>query len=343
MLMRTDPFRELDRLTQQFFGANGTTDRPAVMPMDAYRSDHEYVVQFDLPGVSADSIELDVERNVLTVQAQRSASFDDAAEVAECAKRDLGRRMFHKPLGGRQYPPEALQAWILAKLRLDAQAQIGPFEKAVVTVPAYFDEVRRKATQDAGYIAGLDVLDIINEPTAAAVAFGFQQGFLKPDGQAEKKKILVYDLGGGTFDVTVMEIGGKEFKALATDGDETLVAWMGPRSVFVTRLDREGRLLSPVPVRLFDHAGGTLQAVWIDGTWTLLLTAHQRGLTVIRLTRELEIVRDGKAAVPAVDDPRRQLLPAGEGQIEQRLPPGRPERRHIDAVDDRRMIGDLLL
>ena len=160
--------------------------------------------------------------NVVVGKEAAKALATDAADVAQFAKRDLGSRFFHQPLAGRHYPPEALQAWILAKLRLDAQTQIGPIEKAVVTVPAYFDEVRRKATQDAGYIAGLDVLDIINEPTAAAVAFGFQEGFLRPDGGGEKRKILVYDLGGGTFDVTVMEIGGKEFKALATDGDVML-------------------------------------------------------------------------------------------------------------------------
>ena len=144
--------------------------------------------------------------------------------VAECAKRDLGHRMFNKVLGGRQYPPEALQAWILNKLRVDSQRQIGPFQKVVITVPAYFDEVRRKATQDAGYIAGFHVMDIINEPTAAAVAYGFQQGFLEGDGEheAEDKKILVYDLGGGTFDVTVMQVGGVDFVTLATDGDVQL-------------------------------------------------------------------------------------------------------------------------
>lgn len=146
----------------------------------------------------------------------------DAEQVAECAKRELGSRVFGKVLGGRQYPPEAIEAFILNKLRLDAEMQIGPFSKVVVTVPAYFDEVRRKATQDAGYIAGLEVMDIINEPTAAAIAFGFQQGFLKPDSTAAKRNILVYDLGGGTFDVTVMQIGGKEFIALATDGDVQL-------------------------------------------------------------------------------------------------------------------------
>ncbi|MCO6454241.1 MAG: Hsp70 family protein [Pirellulaceae bacterium] len=147
----------------------------------------------------------------------------EMVHVAECAKRELGLRVYHKVLGGHQYPPEALQAWVLNKLRRDAQQQIGPFEKVVITVPAYFDEVRRKATQDAGYIAGFDVMDIINEPTAAAVAFGFQQGFLSPDSDGgERRRILVYDLGGGTFDVTVMEVGGHEFRALATDGDVQL-------------------------------------------------------------------------------------------------------------------------
>ncbi len=160
--------------------------------------------------------------NVVVGKEAAKALATEADAVAQFAKRDLGSRFFHQRLGGRHYPPEALQAWVLAKLRLDAQNTIGPFEKAVITVPAYFDEVRRKATQDAGYIAGMEVLDIINEPTAAAVAFGFQEGFMKPDGGGEHKKILVYDLGGGTFDVTVMEIGGKEFKALATDGDVML-------------------------------------------------------------------------------------------------------------------------
>lgn len=147
----------------------------------------------------------------------------EAQRVAECAKRDVGHRVFHKTLDGKQYSPEVIEAWILHKLRSDAMQQIGPFEHAVITVPAYFDEVRRKATQDAGYMAGLDVMDIINEPTAAAVAFGFQQGFLDHTGSThEPRRILVYDLGGGTFDVTVMEIRGSEFLALATDGDVVL-------------------------------------------------------------------------------------------------------------------------
>jgi molecular chaperone DnaK len=143
--------------------------------------------------------------------------------IAECPKRELGQRVFPKVLRGRQYPPEALEAWVLNKLRQDARPQIGPFEKVVITVPAYFDEVRRKSTMDAGYMAGFDVMDIINEPTAAAIAFGYQRGYLQPGNKSdERQRLVVYDLGGGTFDVTVMEIQGTDFIALATDGDMRL-------------------------------------------------------------------------------------------------------------------------
>jgi molecular chaperone DnaK len=161
--------------------------------------------------------------NVIVGKEAVKAMSTDMDLIAACPKRDLGQRFFHKPIGGRQYPPEALEAWILNKLRIDASLQIGDFEKVVITVPAYFDEVRRKATQDAGYMAGFEVIDIINEPTAAAVAFGFQQGFLNQVGEARSRmRVVVYDLGGGTFDTTVMEIKGAEFRTLATDGDMQL-------------------------------------------------------------------------------------------------------------------------
>ncbi len=151
------------------------------------------------------------------------AIVSEADRVAECSKRDVGQRSYHKVLGGKRYPPEVIEAFVLNKIRLDAGKQIGPFDKVVITVPAYFDEARRKATQDAGYMAGFQVLDIINEPTAAAVAFGFQQGYLTAaGGSTSPQHVLVYDLGGGTFDVTVMQIDGTQFNALATDGDVRL-------------------------------------------------------------------------------------------------------------------------
>ena len=163
------------------------------------------------------------EDNVVVGTEALKAMATEANHVAQCAKRDMGMRVFHQSIEGNNYPPEVIEAWILNKLRIDAATQIGPFEKVVITVPAYFDEVRRKATQDAGYMAGFDVLDIINEPTAAAVAFGFQQGLLDREASRERtERILVYDLGGGTFDVTVMEIRGSDFVALATDGDVQL-------------------------------------------------------------------------------------------------------------------------
>ena len=117
-------------------------------------------------------------QDVVVGKEAMKAMIGESEHVAECVKRDMGHRVFHKVLEGKQYAPEVIQAWILNKLRVDAAQQIGPFGQVVITVPAYFDEVRRKATQDAGYMAGFEVLDIINEPTAAAVAFGFQQGFL---------------------------------------------------------------------------------------------------------------------------------------------------------------------
>ena len=98
------------------------------------------------------------------------ASVNELEQVADCPKRQMGSRVYHKEFGGRRYPPEAIQAWILRKLKKDAERVCGDFTDAVITVPAYFDEVRRKATMDAGYIGGINVQDIINEPTSAAIA-----------------------------------------------------------------------------------------------------------------------------------------------------------------------------
>ncbi len=102
----------------------------------------------------------------------------EAERIAAGAKRDIGQPFYHREINGRKYPPEVIQACIVKKLADDARRQIGDFRSVVITVPAYFDETKRKATQDAGRIAGLEVLDTINEPTAAALAFGLRQGFL---------------------------------------------------------------------------------------------------------------------------------------------------------------------
>lgn len=148
------------------------------------------------------------------------AGFEEPDRLALFAKRDVGEQAFRKSICGASFPPEVLQALVLRKLKEDAELKLGAIEKAVITVPAFFNEPCRKSTQDAGRLAGLDVLDIINEPTAAAICFGVQQGFLTPEGESQQEeRVLVYDLGGGTFDVTVMELKDRNYQTIATNGD----------------------------------------------------------------------------------------------------------------------------
>ena len=169
------------------------------------------------------SVVLFDDQEVIVGKEAAKAMASELSLVAECPKRQIGQRVFDKKILGRRYPPEALQGWILRKLKLDAMRTVGEFDQAVITVPAYFDEVRRKATQDSGFIAGIQVQDIINEPTSAAIAYGYQSGWLDQKGLAvEKTRFLVYDLGGGTFDVTIMEADGRDFRTIATDGDYQL-------------------------------------------------------------------------------------------------------------------------
>jgi molecular chaperone DnaK len=156
---------------------------------------------------------------VVGKEAVKAAALEPE-RVAQFAKRDMGSSVYSMAINGEHLPPEVIQSLVLEKLKRDAEAKLGPFRKVVITVPAYFNEPRRKATQDAGHLAGLEVLDIINEPTAAAIAFGVEQGFLTPKGESKRaEKVLVYDLGGGTFDVTLMDIDGKNCTVLATAGD----------------------------------------------------------------------------------------------------------------------------
>lgn len=158
---------------------------------------------------------------VVGKEAVKASSFAPE-NYAECFKRDMGRETISKPINGVKAPPEVLSALVLERLKEDAEQRLGPLRTAVITVPAYFDESCRKATQDAGRLAGWEVADIINEPTAAALCCGWERGLfgLKGgDSPSSVERVLVYDLGGGTFDVSVLEIEGKTFRTLATDGD----------------------------------------------------------------------------------------------------------------------------
>lgn len=155
-------------------------------------------------------------------------------------KRNMGTSWRSDEIGDKQYTPQEISAHTLMKLKRDAESYLGgQITQAVITVPAYFDDAQRTATKEAGEIAGLEVLRIINEPTAAALAYGL-------GGRADGETVLVFDLGGGTFDVSVLEIGDGVFEVKSTHGDTNLggddwdqriVQWLVERFKTATGID----------------------------------------------------------------------------------------------------------
>lgn len=173
---------------------------------------------------TASLIVLGPDGSVIVGPSRMRAAMEAPENVVERIKRHMGEHEFKRTYEGRAITPEFLSALILMKLRQDAEKRIGPIGNAVITVPYYFNDSRRKATQDAGRIAGLNVIDIINEPTAATLTYAWLRKELGAvaGGPGKPRKTLVYDLGGGTFDVTVVEYTPAHFRVLATDGDVKL-------------------------------------------------------------------------------------------------------------------------
>ena len=153
------------------------------------------------------------ERLVGQIAKRQAVTNPDSTVIS--IKRKMGTAEKVK-IEGEEFSPQEISAMILQKLKTDAENYLGQkVTQAVITVPAYFSDSQRQATKDAGKIAGLEVLRIINEPTAAALAFGM-------DKEDQDQKIMVYDLGGGTFDVSILDIGDGVFEVLATNGNTHL-------------------------------------------------------------------------------------------------------------------------
>jgi molecular chaperone DnaK len=152
---------------------------------------------------------------VIVGQIARNQAIVDPAHTIRSIKRKMGTNE-KIPVDGKEYSPEQISAMVLQKLKKDAEDYLGmPVKNAVVTVPAYFNDSQRQATKNAGQIAGLNVLRIVNEPTAAALAYGL-------DKQEKEHKVLVFDFGGGTFDVSILELGDGIFEVKSTNGDNML-------------------------------------------------------------------------------------------------------------------------
>ncbi len=177
------------------------TGRPEIIPVDG-------------EPIMPSCVSVDAEGRLLVGRPARNRMISHPEQTILSIKREMGKQM-RIPLGDKSYLPEEISSFILAKLKAAAEQYLGqPVNKAVITVPAYFDDAQRKATREAGILAGLEVVRIINEPTAAALAY--------EAGHEQNQRILVYDLGGGTFDASIVVMEGGVVEVKASHGDTRL-------------------------------------------------------------------------------------------------------------------------
>ncbi len=174
----------------------------------------EIVPNKDSERITASAVYIDGERVLVGAEAINSAVYDGEGGLVRWIKRYMHEPVFPDKVDGREWSPAELSSLILKKMKQDAEVKIGTITEAVITVPAYFDEVRRQATIRAAEMAGLNVLGIVNEPTAAALYYAKEHGI--------EGKTLVFDLGGGTFDVTITDVDGLDVDILTSRGNDRL-------------------------------------------------------------------------------------------------------------------------
>ena len=223
-----------------------------------------------------------------------TAAAVEPEKVADLFKRDMGRKFYRRKVNGWDLPPEAISAFILRSLRDDAQRRLGMPVKAVITVPAYFDELRRRATMTTGQLIDLEVLDILNEPTAAALAYGFQEGYLDPGARPAnaRLRVLVFDLGGGTCDATIIDIMPNVFKTIATEGDvylggkdfdEKLVTLAAER---FTRMTGNDPRTDPISLRELQASAENAKRALSERTKAPIVVSHLGQRLKVEVTRQ---------------------------------------------------------
>ena len=245
--------------------------------------------------VETASLILLTDKNHVVIGPNRNrAAMEDPENVVERIKRKMGDAAYKRTFDGHEITPEFISSLILRKLKQDGERVLGPIANAVITVPYYFNDARRKATQDAGRIAELNVIDIINEPTAAALTYAWHRGELGREMPDKKsRRVLIYDLGGGTFDSTVVEYDGNHFHVISTDGDVKLggVDWNDRIAQHVCKVFKEKTGLDPSEsaqaFQILRNDCDTAKIALTSKTSTTITCRYEGNRLSVPITREL--------------------------------------------------------